>query len=192
MNGPRRSLNSVLQLKPTYEVDGYIGINEAITKLVTYTTVNGKTVPKATVFDAVPDKFVQGPVRPDGTRYHIEWPACIILSTYWFDEHSDIERTDGLAYTSAILRRDGYRCQYCGKPGSTIDHVHPQSRGGENTWWNLVAACFGCNNSKADRTPEEAGMKLLRTPFEPELNRHAREQKWVYRELARRGEEMIA
>jgi 5-methylcytosine-specific restriction endonuclease McrA len=63
-----------------------------------------------------------------------------------------------------MLDRDLYTCGYCGKWGNTVDHIVPQSRGGKYTWMNTITACFKCNNFKADRTPEEAGMTLL---FEP-------------------------
>ncbi len=68
-----------------------------------------------------------------------------------------------------ILLRDNYTCQYCGtrKPPLTIDHVIPKSRGGKDTWENLVTACVKCNAKKGDRTPEEAGMKLLSRPRKP-------------------------
>lgn len=68
-----------------------------------------------------------------------------------------------------ILRRDEYRCQYCGRESAnlTIDHVVPRHRGGEHRWENLVAACPQCNRRKGGRTLEEAHMKLLREPFEP-------------------------
>jgi len=68
-----------------------------------------------------------------------------------------------------ILKRDGQRCQYCGtaKPPLTIDHVIPRNRKGRDTWENLVTACIKCNNKKGNRTPEEAGMKLLRQPRRP-------------------------
>ncbi|MBG0739009.1 HNH endonuclease [Paeniglutamicibacter antarcticus] len=67
----------------------------------------------------------------------------------------------------AVKRRDG-RCAYCTKGrAETVDHVIPQSRGGLNTWLNLVGCCFVCNQRKADRTPAEAGMKLLLTPYAP-------------------------
>src|SRR5207249_4042783 len=46
----------------------------------------------------------------------------------------------------------------------TLDHVVPRSRGGRSSWENLVACCYQCNNSKGDRTPEEAGLKLARRP----------------------------
>jgi len=68
-----------------------------------------------------------------------------------------------------ILRRDGHRCQYCGRSdlSLTIDHVMPVSRGGEDTWENLVCACVDCNNRKGDRTPEESAMPLRRRPMRP-------------------------
>ena len=63
-----------------------------------------------------------------------------------------------------ILRRDGHRCQFCGRSDVplTVDHIVPVSRGGEETWENLVCACVGCNNKKGDRTPDEARMPLRR------------------------------
>jgi 5-methylcytosine-specific restriction endonuclease McrA len=60
----------------------------------------------------------------------------------------------------AVHKRDGRRCGYCGAPSSTIDHIVPRSRGGPNSWLNTVAACFGCNQRKGDKTPAEAGMVL--------------------------------
>jgi len=68
-----------------------------------------------------------------------------------------------------ILRRDLYHCQYCGKSDVplTIDHVIPKSKGGDDTWENLVAACVKCNNKKGDRSPEEARMTLKKRPTKP-------------------------
>jgi 5-methylcytosine-specific restriction endonuclease McrA len=68
-----------------------------------------------------------------------------------------------------ILRRDGHRCQYCGRESSqlTIDHVVPRYRGGKHSWENLVAACPQCNRRKGGRVLAEARMRLLRQPFEP-------------------------
>jgi 5-methylcytosine-specific restriction endonuclease McrA len=77
-----------------------------------------------------------------------------------------------------ILMRDRYSCQYCHKSPPavelTLDHVIPRSRAGETTWENLVACCHACNNKKGNRTPEEAGMKLARTPrpFSLHTSRH--------------------
>jgi 5-methylcytosine-specific restriction endonuclease McrA len=66
-----------------------------------------------------------------------------------------------------VLRRDGHRCAYCGKSASTIDHVLPRSRGGEDSWENLVACCLRCNNVKGDRTPLEMNWELRTTPHAP-------------------------
>lgn len=66
-----------------------------------------------------------------------------------------------------LLNRDQGTCGYCGKPGNTVDHIVPLSRGGDTTWTNTVAACKPCNNRKADRTPNEAGMVLRVTPNAP-------------------------
>ncbi|MBB6611917.1 HNH endonuclease [Pontibacter sp. Tf4] len=69
-----------------------------------------------------------------------------------------------------IMRRDNYTCQYCGNARNlTLDHLLPRSRGGETNWLNLVTACSRCNTRKGDRTPEEAGLKLLRKPIRPSL-----------------------
>jgi 5-methylcytosine-specific restriction endonuclease McrA len=66
-----------------------------------------------------------------------------------------------------VLVRDRHRCAYCGRRATTVDHVVPRSRGGADSWLNTVAACAVDNQRKADRTPEQAGMALLRQPFEP-------------------------
>lgn len=73
-----------------------------------------------------------------------------------------------------IFKRDRYTCQYCGRqPGSeelTIDHVTPRSQGGESRWDNCVLACLPCNGRKADRTPQQAGMRLRKCPVQPTWN----------------------
>jgi len=66
---------------------------------------------------------------------------------------------------NGIFKRDRFSCQYCGsKSQLTLDHVMPKSRGGEDSWNNLVTCCHPCNNKKANRTPEEAGMNLVIPP----------------------------
>ena len=70
---------------------------------------------------------------------------------------------------AALLRRDKFRCGYCGAPATTMDHVVPRCQGGSTTWLNAVAACAPCNSVKAGRTPQEAGMTLRSRPFEPVL-----------------------
>lgn len=69
-----------------------------------------------------------------------------------------------------IYKRDGHKCVYCGNSKQlTIDHVIPKSKGGKNTWENLVTCCTKCNLKKSDRTPEQAGMKLSVRPEEPNI-----------------------
>ncbi|MGK7940625.1 MAG: HNH endonuclease [Crocosphaera sp.] len=88
-----------------------------------------------------------------------------------------------------ILERDRHTCQYCGYKGEqlTLDHVLPRSRGGGDTWENLVTACVRCNVKKGNRTPKEAQMTLRHTPRRPysslqfELVKHTRgnlNQEW--------------
>tara|TARA_A100001201_G_scaffold38254_1_gene40131 strand:- start:1529 stop:1999 length:471 start_codon:yes stop_codon:yes gene_type:complete len=67
-----------------------------------------------------------------------------------------------------IYKRDKNKCQYCGSTKSlTIDHVIPRSRGGKDTWENLVVACSSCNIKKGDKMLEHTGMKLSSTPKAP-------------------------
>ncbi|MES2169478.1 MAG: HNH endonuclease [Actinomycetota bacterium] len=66
-----------------------------------------------------------------------------------------------------VLRRDGQRCGYCGGSANTIDHVLPRSRGGQDSWENLVACCLRCNNVKGDKTPQEMGWQLRVRPKAP-------------------------
>jgi 5-methylcytosine-specific restriction endonuclease McrA len=71
-----------------------------------------------------------------------------------------------------VYARDDYHCQYCGGrfPSGelTFDHVIPVARGGHKGWDNIVTCCVTCNRKKGDRTPEHAGMKLIRKPRRPE------------------------
>jgi len=43
----------------------------------------------------------------------------------------------------------------------------PKSKGGGNTWDNLVAACHTCNTKKGDKLLEHTGMKLAKKPKAP-------------------------
>jgi HNH endonuclease len=74
---------------------------------------------------------------------------------------------------SILYARDRNLCAYCGEhhdsKNLTIDHVHPKSRGGKNTWVNCVTACKPCNMRKGNKTPEEAKMHLLYVPYAPNV-----------------------
>jgi 5-methylcytosine-specific restriction endonuclease McrA len=72
---------------------------------------------------------------------------------------------------SNIRERDEWTCQYTGqkltRDNVSIDHIIPRSRGGENTWENLVVCELDLNIWKGDRTPKECGLRLIRKPFKP-------------------------
>ena len=90
-------------------------------------------------------------------------PSVIVLRRY-----VKIPHTRSVPLTRrGVLRRDGNRCAYCSSFASTIDHVQPRSRGGADSWENLVACCLRCNNVKGDRTPQEMGWELRMTPRPP-------------------------
>lgn len=72
-----------------------------------------------------------------------------------------------------VFARDGHRCQYCGGPAESLDHVIPKCRGGPHTWDNVVAACRPCNVRKRDRLLHETSMVLRRSPAPP------RDLSWV-------------
>jgi len=100
------------------------------------------------------------------TRYRIPLPDVILLSVF-----NGFIRHEVRFSRQSIFERDGCTCQYCGDhyPRSrlTLDHIVPASRGGDDSWENLVVACHTCNVRKADRTPDEAHMPLLRPPKKP-------------------------
>lgn len=87
-----------------------------------------------------------------------DWPVVLVLAKYEKLRNRTFELDDPVS-KNCVRQRDNYTCAYCGKFGNTVDHIFPASRGGQNTWGNLVTACKRCNGFKRDRTPEEAGMK---------------------------------
>lgn len=109
-------------------------------------------------------------------------PFIVSLVQYVHDPYADfLTARNAKASTRAILARDNHRCGYCGDRATTRDHIQPRSRGGLDSWENLIAACVACNNVKADRTPDEAGMPLL---FEPStydgFDSSLQEQVWQF------------
>jgi len=135
----------VLQLNASYEAIRIVSAKRALT-LIT----KGKALVE------LPTKIQVYP--------GIYLPSVIRLRTY---RHIPI-RLQVVTIKNLYLR-DGNRCQYCGQQFKgdvlTLDHVVPKSRGGKQSWDNLVTSCAPCNRRKDDRTPEEAGMKLLHRPL---------------------------
>lgn len=106
------------------------------------------------------DAFIQA------VRRRLRVPEVIVLAEY--------DRLPSAAVSFSrrnVFKRDHWTCQYCGmQPGGeelTIDHVVPRSQGGTSTWDNCVLSCIDCNHRKADRTPDQAGMKLRKAPVRP-------------------------
>lgn len=97
-------------------------------------------------------------------NFNYPFPSVIKLITYIKIPFKNVELT-----RKNVIKRDGSKCQYCGKKAveMTIDHIIPRSRGGADTWENLTTACVKCNNRKGSRTPEEADMKILSKPRKP-------------------------
>jgi 5-methylcytosine-specific restriction endonuclease McrA len=97
------------------------------------------------------------------SKINVPVPSVVRLRVY-----RRMPRPNRAVSRKGIILRDGSACQYCGArlPAKdlTLDHVIPRSRAGGSTWENLVACCLPCNNRKGNRTPQEAGMRLVRTP----------------------------
>ncbi|MGL4339057.1 MAG: HNH endonuclease [Rhodoglobus sp.] len=92
-----------------------------------------------------------------------ERPSVIILRNYVRlprGRHTPVSRR-------GVLRRDNNRCGYCGGMATTVDHVLPRSRGGTDSWENLLACCLRCNSLKGNRTPTEMGWNTRVTPRPP-------------------------
>jgi 5-methylcytosine-specific restriction endonuclease McrA len=112
---------------------------------------------KATIIERVEGD----PVR--AARGPYDRPAVIILTRY-----VRMPNSRRIPVTRrGVLRRDAFRCAYCGAHAATIDHVLPRSRGGADSWENLVACCQRCNNTKGDRTPQEMSWELRTVPRPP-------------------------
>ena len=97
-------------------------------------------------------------------------PKAVELIRYIFAKWM-YNRTNQTYFSkSGVLRRDEYHCAYCPQKATTVDHVLPRALGGTSTWENCVAACWDCNQKKADKLLENSGLKLLRKPFIPTVS----------------------
>ena len=99
---------------------------------------------------------------------HPDWQApAVVRLTHWISPHKNRVKFS----RQNVLARDRWRCQYCGERKTTreltFDHVVPRAQGGRTVWENIVMACVACNATKADRTPEQAGMSLRKRPERP-------------------------
>lgn len=130
------------------------------------TTLYARDLVTWTLGDTVRTVF-GGTSRSTGRQSRIALHSIIACAG---DIHSHQPKKPALS-NKVLFRRDQNLCMYCGKAFAdrdlSCDHILPTSRGGRNTWVNVVAACKRCNHYKQNRTPEEAGLELLALPFEP-------------------------
>lgn len=169
------SEHPVLVLNKGWVPVDVVTLEKAICMVLT-TYKNGS--PKATILDPTHDfrrftwddwkvmKAAAGEkvVRSAHDAYRV--PDIIILT-----RHDKFRKPETNFNRRGIFHRDNFTCQYCGKKFPTselsIEHVNPRRLGGKSTWENCVIACVKCNLRKGGRTPEQAGMKLLRKPVKP-------------------------
>lgn len=138
-----------LLLNNNYEVLAFINVKRAFKLLL-----NGKA---ESIIDWSDSEY---------EREYLKHPAILRLKSY-------IKRNfiSSVFNRRSLVKRDKSRCQYCNiklLPAQiTIDHIFPKSQGGIISYTNCVVACQICNNKKANRTPEQAGMALLKAPIHP-------------------------
>ena len=144
--------------------DSFVKVFAGTAELIQYPTFQG--------FDF--EQWAELPVGDDDdyvrtTGGNILAPKIVRLIKYDRIPIFDIKLT-----RKNLLVRDGHRCCYTNEPltyrNATIDHIMPQSRGGRHRWDNVVISSSRANRKKGARTPDEAGMPLLRKPYKPRWN----------------------
>ncbi|HHN93969.1 MAG TPA: HNH endonuclease [Anaerolineae bacterium] len=149
--------------------------------------LNASYVPlrSITIRDAA-DLMMRGVVDAvDGVAARLHTPGTVfeVPSVLRLRYYVNVPRRGAVWSRRGVLSRDKFTCVYCGlsvgdrrngrivkRTDFTVDHLVPKSRGGGNTWSNTACACRWCNHRKANRTPHEAGMKLLWEPKRPRTN----------------------
>lgn len=110
-----------------------------------------------------------GGYKTNGERSYLETPSIIAVKGRGFDlrKHATVALSN-----RTLFGRDRNICAYCGEHFVNFyrlsrDHILPRSRGGSNTWMNVVTSCRSCNAKKSNKTLKEAGMELLYVPYVP-------------------------
>ena len=111
----------------------------------------------------------RGGYQKDGTMSYIETPSIIAIKGHGFNMH---KHSKVALSNRTLFGRDRHVCAYCGDHFPNYhhlsrDHIMPKSRGGENSWMNVVTACRDCNSKKSDHTLKECKMELLYLPYVP-------------------------
>jgi len=118
------------------------------------------------------DEWVNLPIRDYDEYIHTARSVCRLPAVVVAAKYDKIPKKETIFPTKHnIMKRDNWTCQYTGKKLSkseaNIDHINPVSRGGRNTWENMVCCSKELNTWKADRTPSECGLKLITRPRKP-------------------------
>jgi len=117
------------------------------------------------------DEWITLPIRPQDTAVHTVRGAIRVPTVIVAVNFARVPKKRPKLSAKTIRERDDNRCQYTGvllRPDEgSLDHVLPRSRGGKDTWENLVWSSKDVNARKADRLPHEAGLQLLKTPRAP-------------------------
>lgn len=134
-----------------------------------YEPINVCTVRRATVLllKSRAEMLERGRGSLHSERLELDRP-CVIRLVRYVRVPRDVHRRK--ITRKAVLARDSYTCQYCGREaaaGLTVDHVIPRSRGGRSEWENIVASCAPCNRKKGSRLPREARMHPSTRPRAP-------------------------
>lgn len=141
-----------LVLSPTYEP-----INQISWQAAVIAVLGGRPVEVLEVYE---DREVRS------VTFSMKIPAVIRYIAGKIGKRRGVRFSRENVYT-----RDKGRCQYCSRKVSrveaTFDHVVPRAKGGKTRWENIVIACVPCNSRKANRTPEEAGVRLASAPVKP-------------------------
>jgi len=149
--------------------NGHPGIGSRVLVLnASYEPINVCNVRRATVL-VLKDRaeiLERGEGALHSERLTFERP-CVIRLVRYVRVPRDVHRRK--ITRKAVLARDAWTCQYCGseRPGLTVDHVIPRSRGGESVWENIVASCAPCNRRKGNRLPREIQMHPRTIPRAP-------------------------
>ena len=145
-----------------------IGSTRVLVLNASFEPINVCTVRRAAVLvlKSRAEVLEQGEGALHSEHLDLERP-CVIRLVRYVRVPRDVHRRK--ITRKAVLARDSYTCQYCGREsiGTTVDHVIPRSRGGKSVWENIVASCAPCNRKKGNRMPREARMHPANNPRPP-------------------------
>lgn len=163
MKGEKPVSNSIIVLNSRYEYWDEVPVKKFL---------NWMSNNKIEVILEQEDNFITG------VDIKIKMPMVIrLLGFFGYKAKSDNTKNFN---KYKMFERDAYICQYwhfdefnnkfkykCSVSEATVDHVIPQDQKGETSYENCVCCCDKHNNMKANRTPKEAGLKLIRKPVSP-------------------------